>query len=100
MLPPCPFEWLAVKVLQNLHRNTLRIYLDDKVVFSQNLIIHLCRLKEVFQGFGETQTLKCELFHTRIADLEHMVSRQGVSTDPWESAGSYLLAHLLTLRNG
>lgn len=62
------------------------MYLDDTVVFSRTYEEHLERLEAVFQRI-ETAGLKlkpskCKLFQKSIKCLGHVVSEDGVSTDP------------------
>jgi transposase InsO family protein len=80
------FERLMEMVLRGLHWKTLLIYLDDVIVFSNSLEEHCDRLAEVFQRLRSAglklKPSKCELFRTKVNYLGHVVSSQGVSTDP------------------
>lgn len=83
---PSTVERLMEKVLRGLHWKTLLIYLDDVVVFSGTIKEHLDRLKEVFERLRQAglklKPSKCELFKTQVKYLGHIVSGNGVSTDP------------------
>ena len=82
---PSTFERLMETVLRGLHWKTLLIYLDDIIVFSQDLETHLERLEEVFQRLTSAglklKPSKCSLFCKRVQYLGHVVSDQGVETD-------------------
>ena len=72
--------------LDELHVNWCIIYLDDIIVFSRTPEEHLHRLKAVFNKL-EAAGLKlkpsqCDLFKQQINYLGHVVSKEGVSTDP------------------
>ena len=69
--------------LGDLHLHWCIIYLDDIVIFSQDLARHLDRLEAVLQKLEEAglKPSKCELFQWQIAYLGHMISAQRVDTD-------------------
>ena len=83
---PSTFERLMERVLRGLHWKNLLIYLDDVVIFSRDIESHLDRLEEVLKRFRaaglKLKPSKCELFQTHVKYLGHIVSGQGVSTDP------------------
>ena len=62
------------------------IYLDDVVVHAPTVAEHLIRLEAVILKLKETglklKPSKCELFKKSIAYLGHIVSENGVETDP------------------
>ena len=83
---PATFQSLMESCLGELHLNWCIIYLDDIIVFSRTPEEHLHRLKAVFNklktaGF-KLKTSKCDLFKQQISYLVHVVSKEGVSTDP------------------
>lgn len=66
--------------------HSVLLYLDDVVVFSSFISQHLVRLEEVFSRL-ERQGLKiklskCNFFQEQVKYLGHVVSAQGVATDP------------------
>ena len=62
------------------------VYLDDIIIFSQDAASHIERLEAVFQKLAKAglklKPSKCEFFNKRIKYLGHIVSEEGVSTDP------------------
>ena len=83
---PATFERLMERVLKGLQWRTLLLYLDDIIVFSKDFYSHLERLEEVFQRFRaarlKLKPSKCQLFQKEVAYLGHVVSQDGVATDP------------------
>ena len=83
---PATFQRLMESCLGELHLNWCIIYLDDIIVFSRTPVEHLHRLKASISklraaGFKLKPT-KCDLFKQQINYLGHVVSKEGVSTDP------------------
>lgn len=62
------------------------IYLDDIIVFSRTFSEHLENLKLVFQRLREANLKmspkKCCLFQHQVSFLGHVVSKDGIATDP------------------
>ena len=83
---PATFERLMEKTMRGLHWKTLLIYLDDVIVFAKDMDTHLQRLGEVLKRLQQAglklKPSKCNLFADRVDYLGHVVSREGVSTDP------------------
>ena len=73
-------------VLRGLHWKTLLTYLDDVIVFAQDLEQHCERLSQVFERLRganlKLKPSKCGLFKRRVHYLGHIVSAEGVATDP------------------
>ena len=73
-------------VLHGLHWKTLLLYLDDIIVISPDFETHLERLEEVFTRLQKAglklKPSKCHLFQEEVKYLGHIVSRNGISTDP------------------
>ena len=83
---PATFERLMEQVLKGLQWKSLLLYLDDVIVFSPDFETHLDRLGTVFARFRQAnlklKPSKCELLQQQVRYLGHVVSSQGVSTDP------------------
>lgn len=83
---PATFERLMETVLKNLQWKKCLCYLDDVIVFGTDFEITLSNLREVFLRFREAnlklKPSKCKLFQKEVQYLGHIVSAQGVQTDP------------------
>ena len=83
---PATFQRLMESCLGELHLNWCIIYLDDIIVFSRTQEEHVHRLKAVTSKLREAglklKPTKCDLFKQQINYLGHVVSKEGVSTDP------------------
>ena len=77
---------LMESCLGELHLNWCIIYLDDIIVFSRTPEEHVHRLRAVFNKLKaaslKLKPSKCDLFKKEIKYLGHVVSQEGVSTDP------------------
>jgi len=87
---PATFQRLMQRCLGNLVNDSLLIYLDDVVVFSPDFDSHLRHLEEVFQRLHQhglkLQPRKCHLFQRKVNYLGHVISEDGVATDPAKTA--------------
>ena len=83
---PATFERLMEQVLSGLPWEILLIYLDDVIVYAKTWEEELERLRRVFTRLSEAKLKlnpkKCHLFKSRVKYLGHVVSQEGVSTDP------------------
>ena len=83
---PATFQRLMDNCLGELNINWCVVYLDDIIIFSQDASSHIERLEAVFQKLAKAglklMPSKCEFFKKRIKYLGHIVSEEGVSTDP------------------
>ena len=68
-----------------LHLKECLIYLDD-IIFSKSFDEHLLPLENLFRQLEQhglkLKCSKCELFQTQVQYLGHIVSDQGIQTDP------------------
>ena len=62
------------------------IHLDDIIIFSDTFEAHLDRLVAVFQRLYtynlKLKASKCEFFKKEVTYLGHVVSEEGIKTDP------------------
>lgn len=62
------------------------MYLDDIIVYSDTIVDHLKWLDRVFQKLRKhglkIEAEKCQFFQSRVKYLGHVVSAEGVATDP------------------
>ena len=83
---PATFQRLMELLLSGLKWNTCLIYLDDVIIYGRTFKEHLFRLKEVFERFREAELKlkpsKCSFCQTQVHFLGHVVSTEGISTDP------------------
>src|SRR5258705_4021492 len=83
---PSTFERLMEQVLAGLSWKSCLIYLDDILVFSDTFTTHLGRLEEVFKRLEvanlKMKPSKCHFAQRKIHYLGHIVSAEGVATDP------------------
>jgi transposase InsO family protein len=80
------FQRLMQQCLGNIHLKECVVFLDDILVYSDTFENHLQRLKNVFQRLRDCglklKPSKCEFLKTHCQYLGHVVSAEGVSTDP------------------
>ena len=83
---PATFQWLMQSCLGNLHLCYCIIYLDDVIIFSKTLEEHLLTLRAVFEKLKQAglklKPSKGELFRQELIYLDHVVSKNGIQTDP------------------
>ena len=83
---PATFQRLMDNCLGDVNMNWCIVYLDDIIIFSQDAASHIERLEAVFKKLARAglklKPSKCEFFKKRIKYLGHIVSEEGVSTDP------------------
>ena len=83
---PANFQQLMQSCLGNLHLCYCIIYLDDVIVFSKILEEHVARLRAVFEKLKQAglnlNPSKCEFFRQELTYLGHVVSKDGIQTDP------------------
>jgi len=80
------FQRLIGMVVSGLELEVCLVYLDDVIVFSSTLDQHLERLRQVLGRFSaaglKLKPSKCFLLQRKVAFLGHLVSGDGISTDP------------------
>ena len=83
---PATFERLMERVISGLPWEVCLLYLDDIIVHAKTFEAELERLRSVFTTLREagleSRPKKCRLFKKRVVSLGHVVSEEGVSTDP------------------
>ena len=69
-----------------MHLKWCIIYLDNIIVFSKTPEEHIERLRGVFEKLATAglrlKPSKCEFFKPRVTYLGHIVSKDGIETDP------------------
>ena len=83
---PASFCRLMNLVLTGLNYDICLVYLDDIIVFSRDVETHMQRLEMVFRRLQEynlkLKPSKCHLLQQRVLFLGHVLSEEGVATDP------------------
>ena len=100
---PATFQRLMQTAFHADMFNILLVYLVDIVVYSNALDEHLARLDTVFTRLGsyglKLEVKKCSFFQKSGKYLGHVVSGEGVATDPEKVTAVREWAVLETLRN-
>ena len=83
---PATFQRLMESCLGELHLDWCIIYLDDIIIFSRTPDDHITRLEGVLEKLAKAglklKPSKCELFRSSLKYLGHIVSKDGIATDP------------------
>ena len=83
---PATFQRLMDLVLAGLQMSHCLVYVDDVIVMGRSFQEHLSNLQKVFERVREAgvtlKPTKCVFFQTEVFYLGHLISREGVSTDP------------------
>lgn len=83
---PSTFERLIENVLRGLQWEECLVYMDDIIVPAENFEQGLVRLEHVFQRLEQAnlklKPSKCVFFKKSVRFLGHLVSEEGVETDP------------------
>ena len=83
---PATFERLMEKVLKGLQWEVLLVYLDDIIVYGRSVEEEIHRLRLTFSRLRDAnlklKPSKCNLFCKSVNYLGHVVSDEGVLTDP------------------
>uniref|UniRef100_A0A3P9LYG9 Gypsy retrotransposon integrase-like protein 1 n=1 Tax=Oryzias latipes TaxID=8090 RepID=A0A3P9LYG9_ORYLA len=87
---PSTFQRLMERLFGDCRFQSVLLYLDDVIIFSSSVEQHLQRLEQVFsrldaQGL-KVKLSKCHFFQKQVKYLGHVVSAEGVSTDPEKAA--------------
>lgn len=83
---PSTFQRLMQRIFGDQQCQSLLLYLDDIVVFSGSVNQHLERLGVVLSRLEQeglkVKLSKCAFFQQQVRYLGHVISNQGVATDP------------------
>ena len=83
---PATFQRLMDLVLAGLQWSQCLVYLDDIIIIGRDFEEHLSNLQSVFQRLREAglklKPRKCHFLRHQVEYLGHIVSRDGVATDP------------------
>lgn len=83
---PGSFQGMIHKVLEPLLRHGVLAFMDDILVHTATLEEHVRRLREVLQLLRDNELVikrsKCAFAQNKIEYLGHVISEEGVATDP------------------
>lgn len=83
---PATFQRLMEKAVGDMHMLEVIVYLDDLIVFGRTLEEHEQRLFKVLDRLEETGLKlsidKCQFCRPQVTYVGHIVSENGISTDP------------------
>ncbi|GBM26303.1 Retrovirus-related Pol polyprotein from transposon 297 [Araneus ventricosus] len=83
---PATFERLMETVLRGLSSEACLVYLDDIIIVGRTFEEHLSNLRKVFQRLQNANLKlspkKCRFFQKEVTYLGHVISAEGVKTDP------------------
>ena len=83
---PATFQRLMDLVLAGLQWSDCLVYIDDVIVLGRTFDEHLRNLRSVLQRLRESglrlKPSKCSFFQSEVLYLGHIISRDGVATDP------------------
>lgn len=87
---PATFQALMNHIFSPYLRKFVLVFFDDILVYSCNLNQHLNHLRKAFEILKHHQLYvkrsKCTFVEARVEYLSHIISGQGVSTDPQKIA--------------
>lgn len=83
---PATFQSLMNTILSPLLRKGVLVFIDDILVYNVDLQIHVSTLRQVLQILDKHQLKikrsKCSFAKQQLTYLGHVISKQGVATDP------------------
>lgn len=83
---PATFKRLMETVLEGLNGKICLVYIDDIIVYGKTFEEELSNLRQVFSRLARAglkmSPKKCHLFQKEVKFLGHLVSSEGVRTDP------------------
>lgn len=98
---PSTFQRLMERLFGAQHFQSLLLYLDDVIVFSSTVDQHLVRLESVLSRLQKeglkVKLEKCCFFQTEVKYLGHVITEEGVSTDPEKVAAVSTWGHPTTV---
>ena len=87
---PATFQRLMELCMGDMNLRECLVYLDDVIIFSTTFEEHIDRLQAVFTRLLDynlkLKATKCEFMKSEVTYLGHIVSRDGIRTDPEKTA--------------
>lgn len=83
---PSTFQRVMDNILLGIQNERCLVYMDDIIVYSPTIHEHITRLTEVFKRLRKAnlkiQPDKCEFLRKEVAYLGHLITEEGVKTNP------------------
>jgi deoxyuridine 5'-triphosphate nucleotidohydrolase len=83
---PATFQAMVQDILRPLLDISVIVYIDDILIYSQNDTDHQYHVRQVFDLLRKHKLygtmVKCEFFKEAVEYLGHIISSQGIATDP------------------
>ena len=83
---PATFQRLMQTILRNETWQICVVYMDDIMIFGKTIEEHNSRLTTIFERLSQSNLRlspkKCQFLQSSITYLGHIISKDGVSTDP------------------
>ena len=83
---PATFQRLMDLVLTGLQWKECLVYLDDVIILGRTFQEHICNIQSVLQRLRESglrlKPSKCCFLRDQVTYLGHVISRDGIATDP------------------
>lgn len=83
---PMTFQGLMNTIFQHILRKCVLVFVDDILIYSKTLQEHLSHLTKVFSILQQhhlyLKLSKCSFAQQSLEYLGHIISGQGVATDP------------------
>src|SRR5215510_344194 len=83
---PATFQHLMNSILRPYLDKFVIVYLDDILIYSNNLNEHLVNLKQVFDVLRQNELIanpdKCNFLQEQVEFLGHLVTKNGLQMDP------------------
>ena len=87
---PATFQCLMNEVLAPFLRKSVMVFLDDILIYSPSLDTHITHIRQVLDKLREHQlylkVTKCSFAQLQLDYLGHIISGEGVTTDPAKTA--------------